>query len=236
MQDSLVLAEYEKELKAFDDDYLKGDPSRGKFVAGKVVNIHRKKLFLTLGKEVLSFDGKSVHTVVNSLNEGVDHNNKEDFVAAMNSLRVGSYSRGAETVKGGVDTKILGRFGDTITIEDTDCGSTMGVDHLVTNDNLVSFVGGYLLEKGKPKLINDVSDLGAYLGKTIKMRSPARCWMPSSDEKLCRVCSGENLFKYKDGMGIPMKEIGGIILNTSMKAMHGKVLSTAFVDINIHAS
>lgn len=236
LEDPLVLADFEKELKKFDDEFLKGDPTRGKFVAGKVVDIHRKKLFLTLGKEVLSFDGKPARTVVKSLDETISHEDSDDFVAAMNSLRVGSYSRGAETVNGGVASKILGRFGDNISILDTDCGSTMGVEELIHKDNVKLLVGSYLLNGNKPKLVNDLTEASSYLGTVVKMRSPARCWMPSNEEKYCRVCFGENMFRYKDGMAIPLKEIGGIILNTSMKAMHGKVLSTAYVDINLHAS
>jgi hypothetical protein len=44
------------------------------------------------------------------------------------------------------------------------------------------------------------------------------------------------MYRYKDGMALPLKEIAGILLNTSMKAMHGKVLSLAKVDIYRHAS
>jgi hypothetical protein len=50
------------------------------------------------------------------------------------------------------------------------------------------------------------------------------------------VCAGERLFRFKDGLAIAVMEISSIILAASMAAMHGKVLSTARIDLKRHFS
>ena len=51
LKDPVYLAEFEDRLKAFDTEYLKGDPTLGKLVSGKIKNNGRRKLFLSSGAE-----------------------------------------------------------------------------------------------------------------------------------------------------------------------------------------
>jgi hypothetical protein len=61
------LSKFEGELKAFDDAYMADDPSNNKFVKGKIKNIARKKLFLTLGQGLSFNEGGVQNPIVGSL-------------------------------------------------------------------------------------------------------------------------------------------------------------------------
>lgn len=236
LQDPIVLAEYEAKLKQFDADYMAGDPSfgKGKLVSGKVQNMGRKKLHLTLGQEALRFDdSKAEPTIPTSLREGwPDPNqNPEQYVAIINSMRIGSFARGAETVKGGVDAKTLSRI--SYQIVDNDCGVPYGITRYYTSTTAKQLEDCYIVApKGSVLVTKDM--VASFVGKEVTTRSPGFCRQPG--DYICRVCAGERLFKFKDGMTIPMMEVSSIILGASMAAMHGKVLSVAEIDIERHIS
>ena len=234
LDDPLTLAGYEAKLKDFDKDYMKDDPSYGKFTSGKTMSMHRKKMFLVVGAEQLKFDdSKKSKAVTNSLREGWP-TDPEQFVAMLNSARIGSYARGAETVKGGVSAKILVRACNNYSVSDNDCGSKLGITRLYDEEFINRLVDVYVLQKdGKPVLVTEETK-GQYLGKVLTTRSPFFC--KEKGEVICKVCAGERLFRFKDGLAIAVVEISSIILAASMAAMHGKVLSTARIDLKRHFS
>ena len=234
LDDPLTLADYESKLKDFDKEYMKDDPSYGKFTSGKTMSMHRKKMFLIVGAEQLKFDdSKKSKAITNSLREGWS-TDPDQFVAMLNSARIGSYARGAETVKGGVSAKILVRAGNNYHVSDNDCGSKLGITRLYDDEFINRLVDVYVLQKdGKPVLVTQESK-GEYLGKVVTTRSPFFC--KEKGEVICKVCAGERLFRFKDGLAIALTEISSIILAASMAAMHGKVLSTARIDLKRHFS
>jgi hypothetical protein len=229
LHDPVVLSKFEAELLAFDDAFLKDDPAYGKFLSGKVKNVARKKMFLSLGAEKGFTNSLTVVPVLNSLEEGWS-SDPVQYTAMMNGLRIGSYSRGSETAKGGMSAKLLLRATNEYIIKDTDCGSKLGIRRLFTQTNALKLVGRYVIVQNVPKLIESLTDTTNYLNKHIIVRSPMYCSLTGS--VICRVCAGENLFKFPQGLTIPLTEISSIILSTSLAAMHGTVLSTARLDIN----
>lgn len=236
LQDPVILAEYEAKLKAFDADYMAGDPSfgKGKLVSGKVQNMARKKLHLTLGQESLRFDdSKAEPTIPTSLNQGwPDPNtNPEQYVAIINSMRIGSFARGAETVKGGVSAKVLSRI--EYQVKDEDCKVPYGVTRYYDETNIKFLIDSNAITPKGVVLVTDENKKD-FIGKQVEVRSPAYC--RTQGDYLCRVCAGERLFKFKDGMTIPMMEMSSIILAASMSAMHGKILSVATIDLERHFS
>ena len=227
LTDPVELAKFEKELADYDDAYLKDDPAYGKFIKGKIKDVARKKMFLSIGADKNFKSGLRVTPILNSLEEGWP-TDRESITNLMNATRAGSYSRGSETVKGGVSAKIMLRAANNFIIEDTDCGSTLGIHRVFSNDKISMLVGRSVIDKQSIYIEN--KDIAAnYLNRPIVVRSPMYCKLQG--DTLCKVCAGDKLAQYPTGLTIPVTEISSIILAASMAAMHAQVLSTAKLDV-----
>lgn len=226
VKDRSKVVEFETALKNYDTEWLKGDPSFGKLISGKVKDGARTKMFLTYGAEV-AFDKKSGKTdlVTNSLLEGYPKD-RELLTNMFNTSRSGSYDRGKNTQKGGSAAKDILRATSSITITDRDCGDDVGKIKIVTEENYSTLSDRYIINKGKPELITDPK---AYIGKVITIRSPMTCKEKGSS--LCQICLGNSLKDYKTGISILVTDVSSILLATSMAAMHFKELKT--IDFNI---
>lgn len=232
LTDPIELAKFEGELKAFDEAYMSDDPTNGKFVKGKIKNIARKKLFLTLGQG-LSFDEGGVKKpIIQSLNEGWS-TDPDDLTAMVNDTRMASFYRGSETVKGGVSAKTLLRAANNFVIKEGDCGSKLGIKRIYDTKNIHQIVGKTVLIPGA-KLIKTKEEAGAYLGKVLAVRSPMYCKLKG--DAICTTCAGEKLSTLPTGLSIPLTEISAIIMSSSMKRMHGVILSTAKISLDNHFS
>ena len=224
LNDPVELANFEKELAQFDDAYLKDDPSYGAFTAGKVKNIARKKMFLSLGAEGGFEDTMEVLPVLNSLEEGWP-TEPQQFTAMMNASRAGSFSRGAETVKGGVSAKVMLRAAGNMKIVDTDCGTTFGIHRTFNPSNAQQLVGREVRIKQSWVLVNNQEEAEHLMGTPLVVRSPMYCKLDG--DNLCSHCAGQRLAENKNGVSIALTEISSTIMTSLLKAMHGKVLSTA---------
>jgi len=224
LRDPVTLAKFEAELLAFDDEFLKDDPANGTFVAGKIKHTARKKMFLAMGSEQ-NFTGSQIAVpVTNSLKEGWP-TDPERFTAAMNGLRIGSFSRGAETVKGGVSAKYLLRAANNFKIVDTDCGSTLGIRRSYKEDNYETLVGRYVIQGTKSVLVENKEQAGNYLGQRLAVRSPMYCKLQG--DTICKICAGVKFAQFPTGLTIPLTEISAIILTASLKMMHVSNTTTA---------
>ncbi len=229
LNDPTVFAEYEAKLKAFDQEWLKDDPAYGTFLAGKITNISRKKMFLAIGIPERLDTKNPIVPVTETLEEG-QPTEPEKYVAVMNGARFGSFSRGSETVNGGVVSKAVQRVGGTYSVDMDDCKTKLGITKIYTKDTIASLVGRYVIQKTELVLVEKIEQAQNYLGKPITVRSPAYCQAGPGD-RLCKVCAGKALSQNEHGLVIPLTEVSHLILNQSLKAMHGKNLSTAEVDL-----
>lgn len=225
-QNRLRVLEFKEELKNYDKEWLKDDPSYGKLTSGKIVNNARVKMYLTFGDEV-GFDntGKTFQFVENSLMEGYPKD-KEKLAAMYNSSRSGSYDRGKETQKGGIAAKQILRSTSSLNIVDGDCGSKKGKVYIVTNELLESIKGRYIISGNKVELIEDPSK---YLGKNIVMRSPMYCL--SKGGTFCSVCMGKVMSNYKSGLSLATLNVSSKILGSSLKRMHDTQVKTVNIDM-----
>jgi len=230
LTDPIELSKYEQELLDFDREFLKDDPAYGTFLKGKILHTARKKMYLSVGADKGFTDSLDVVPVTNSLEEGWP-TDPVQFTAMMNSLRSGSYSRGSETVKGGVSAKVLLRAANNYTIVDTDCGSLLGITRTFHTPTIHKLIGRYVLAK-TPVLVSSIEEAQQYLDSKIIVRSPMYCRLEGPN--LCRICAGEKLFKFPTGITIPLTEISSIILATSLSAMHSNTLSISTLDIHKH--
>ncbi len=231
LHDPVELSKFEQELLDFDKEFLKDDPAFGNFLSGKILHTARKKMYLSIGSDPDFKNSLEVTPVESSLQDGWPTDPTE-FTAMINSSRIGSYSRGAETVKGGVSAKILLRAGNNYIIEDTDCQSKLGITRVFDEKTIDKLVGRYQVTPKGPVLIETQEQAKGLLNNKILLRSPMYCRLDGS--RICRVCAGEKLFKFPTGITIPLTEISSIILTTSLKAMHVNTLTTAPLDLNKH--
>lgn len=228
LDDPLVVAKIENELIAMDKDWVRGNPAMTYYDAmgSKSFNIHRKKMFIALGG-VEKFDekGQGYVFLVNALSEGWD---PADFTNMVNELRKGSYSRGVDTMLGGALAKSMQRIFQNLNITAEDCGTTRGIEIMLTTDNVDMFVGRTVLQ-GDRKIKLDKVNSKSFIGRTVKMRSPMMCQV--KDGGLCYVCSGD-IFRQLDQKGISMEAtaVAYTFQTQAMKAMHGTVIETEKVD------
>ena len=225
-KDRVKVLEFKEELKNFDKEWLKDDPSYGKLTSGKITDNTRVKMYLTFGDES-GFDSSKgeFEFIENSLLENYPKDSKK-LTAMYNTARSGSYERGKETQKGGVAAKEILRSTSGLTIKGEDCGSKKGMTYNVTKDIAESFRGRYLLQNGKPVLIDNPEK---YIGKTIQVRSPMYCL--NTNDSYCSTCVGKVLSMQKDGLSMAVLNISEVITTTNMKKMHDTQLK--LVDIKL---
>lgn len=228
LNDPVKLSQYEKELSDYDEQFIKDDPTNGIVLSGKVKSNSRRKMFLSMGSDAGFTDSLESLPVINSLEDGWPTDPKL-FAAMMNGSRAGSYSRGAETQKGGVSAKILLRATSNYVILDKDCGTPLGIPRQFEKNNINQLVGRFVKNNQEWKLVENITEAANFVGKPIIVRSPAYCH--SEGDTICKVCAGMKLFENPNGLSTPITEVSAIILATAMKAMHGKVLSTARLNI-----
>ena len=227
VRDRTKVLEFKEQLKERDKEWLKDDPSNGKLIGGKIKNNARVKMYLTFGDEV-GFDKESgkMTFVPNSLSEQYP-TDPEQITAMINSAIAGSYDRGKETQKGGVTAKELLRSTSSYSISDGDCGSTTGLNILVTKVNAKSLNGRYMVVNNKIERIEKGEDL---IGKNIILRSPMYC--ANKDSSFCSKCCGDSLSLQKTGISLVVLDISQTILTISLKSMHVNSGSLLTVDMN----
>ncbi len=231
LTDPVELAKFKQELASFDAEFLKNDPAYKSFFAsgGNLKNNGRMRMYLTMGMDEGFDESPTIVPLVNSLEDGWS-TKPEEYVAMMNGIRSGSFSRGSETVKGGVAAKVLLRAANNFTIKDSDCGSKLGIKRTYTKDNSGTLVGRYVISNGKSILVEDKQQATSYIDKEVTTRSPAFC--KEKGDTICKVCAGNNLASYPTGISIPLTEISAIILVASLKRMHSSELKLGKLDIN----
>lgn len=227
MEDELITVRYINELKEFDNSYMKDDPTDGILVSGKVKDNSRAKMFLTFGLESgFKCIGEEIDFVDESLTEGFPKDEKK-LAAIFNSNRAGSFSRGAETVNGGVLAKIMTRATNNMTIIQDDCKSTKYKKIYVDKDVASVLENRYIKTTQGEILIEDPSK---YIGKTIEIRSPMYC--DYHGKSICSVCAGKQVGTFENAPLILAIGQAGTILNTSMKKMHDNQKKLHKIDIN----
>lgn len=206
-----VAAYIEGELSKSDKAYLEGDKSQG-FLSDKLINTVRKKMNYVGGVNDNLKDPSKVAFIKSSLVEGWD---AEDIPAMVNSLRSGSYSRGAMTAVGGVFTKLLQRAFQNAKIGSEDCGTNIGLPLMLEKHDIDEYMGRYDAKTGK--LLNLTP------GTFVYMRDPATCQEP--DGNVCQKCLGDRVGKSKASLGSLTITFSGGILDLYLSAFHAKSIS-----------
>ena len=225
LHDPAVIAQIDKKLVAYYSEFLKGDPGE-KFIGdGKLKNVVQKKLYAMHGGEVGLSEGVNVDLIENSLSQGWQ---PEKFPIMLNTQRAGSFSRGAQTMLGGESVKWLLRASSNISVTVEDCGARIGRVMTVMPSNVKKLVGFSIVTKDGFDPVTNEEEAGAYLGKTLMVRSPMYCKLPKTD--YCSVCVGRNLAQNPTALSMAVTEYGSRFMLIAMSAMHGKALTLAKMD------
>ena len=218
--DPIHTAELEKKLKEFDDKWLEGDISNNKLMVKKT-KLARKKMYLNVGM-ANAFHGKQAG-VSNSLMEGWG-TDEETLSTIFNDARSGSYYRGVETQDGGSSAKFTLRASSDINIVNTDCGSTIGMSKIITDND----IGRYLIVNKKPLLLTR-ENIGTYKNKEHAIRTALYCKL---EKDFCSKCVGDNLKDYEKGVSLLSIDVSGSILKLSLAKFHSSALELTDVKVN----
>jgi hypothetical protein len=225
--DLAVLAKIADELGKFDDEYLKGDKCEKFLASKKSRRVVRAKKFLMVGADT-GFEENAVKGVPikNSLYEGWDITH---FAAMNDTLRAGSFNRGAQTALGGVSVKWLLRAASNLTITVDDCGSTSGSLLPIYPHTHALLIGMTLIDdQGNTIKVQSEEESGQYIGKVVRQRSATHCKLGFTD--YCKTCLGDRLSINPNGLPLAVSGYGSGFMGMFMAAMHGKQLATARLD------
>lgn len=229
LTDPTVIADMDKKLIAFDEKYREGDEGND-FLLGdkKAIQIVRKKKFLQLGGEQgVGSNASQMKYLGHSLDEG---HTLESFPDVNNTMRMGSYARGAETMLGGVEVKKMFRLAGSTNVISKDCGSTLGMPRPINDKNKADYVGYHLVnDKGVTVPIESEDQLTPFVGQYARFRSPAYCKAGKTDK--CSICIGPILSATPHALPAAVSNYGSTFMGLSMSQNHGKVLAVQELDL-----
>lgn len=122
------------------------------------------------------------------------------------------------TREGGYEAKKLAAAFQGIVFDKkgSDCGTKLTVDLLVTDFNKKLITDRYIMENGKAVLLTS-SNIGDYVGKIVKLRSPMYC----KNRKYCSKCTGELYHKLGiENVGLISNVIGTSMTTLALKSFH----------------
>lgn len=222
LDDPTALAEIDTALAKLDKEFIEGDITEAFYKSGKAHNVTRKRMYSVFGGEQDLEDPSKMNLVTNSLEEEWD---VTQMPAMVNSLRMGSYKRGAETALGGADFKDLSRMFQNIKISEKDCGSKVGKHVLFTEESHSRLVGRVDM-KGKEVTPEFAK---ANIGKRVLLRSPQGC--KTKGTHFCETCVGKSVAINPSSVGMLAANLGASFMGIMMSAMHGRALK--LVEVNL---
>lgn len=226
LNDPAIAAQALKELREFDDVFLKGDGADRFLISGNSRDIVRNKTMLMYGIEGSFSDDIDPVFIKRALAEGVELEHLDRY---MNNIREGSFDRGSQTQLGGAAAKDIFDLTEGITIEIDDCGDTVGHSITYTEKESSNYIGHYILVGGKPTLINN-DNAKSFAGKPVILRSPAHC--KAGNNQYCKTCVGTNLSKNENGVPNAVAGWANQMMYIFMKSMKGVKLATSEIDNN----
>jgi hypothetical protein len=221
LEDPVVVSKIEQTLISEYKKHLEGDRSLGFYGSNpnKYFNNALKKSYVIFGAEPRVDDPTKVILTTPSLVEGWG---VKDLPNLANSLRMGSYHRGASTALGGEAAKFSSRVFQNTRIAEEDCKSQVGTPFRINNYNKDAFVGRSYLQNGKTIEVTPETKLE--IGKVYYFRSPQTCKVEGGN--FCGVCMGRLVAESGIGLGPQASSVGSVFLSVALSAFHSAVVTT----------
>lgn len=228
LHDPATISIIKGELSKMDREWVKGDDSEDYLIGKKNFDIVRMKTLLMHGEESAFGDGTSVTLIPTSLDEGLNLKNLPDYA---NSLREGSFNRGAQTALGGEAVQYLIRVFQNHSITEEDCGSILGIRRRIAANKADRYVGFYIIEQGKTVALTK-ENISRYVNKVVLLRSPQRC--RTAGAGYCARCMGDMNARFPNSLGGQASDMGSMMLYIFMGKAHGTALKTTRFDPTRH--
>jgi hypothetical protein len=239
-------------FEKYKEDIKKGDPNVADLIENQLLSLAKKILkekgseaydFFESGefnfknnyKKTSVFAGalenpytKKLEILKSNYVEGIS---KDEFHHFANLTIIGGYSRNVETQKGGYETKKINNAVQGIMLDEagSDCGTTQYLNVSIPVKMKSMFLHRYILDAGKLTLL-DENNIGRFIGKDIKMRSPMFC---KSEDKICSKCAGELFYKLNmKNAGLLSTTMSGNLMNMSMKKFHNTSVVFSKIDVD----
>lgn len=225
LNDPAEVAKLEKILQNMDREWLKDDPSMDFYLKGKYFATARKRQYYSFGAEAPFSDGSVTEYIDRPLSKGLDVSKLPTMI---NTIREGSYNRGAMTELGGAATKAVYRAMSTAEIGSDDCGDTVGFPVLLDGKAKHYWLGCYILESGKTVEITP-ENFEQYRDRWVRMRSPMTC--KESKPNFCKCCLGKPNTEIGNGLAAASSTVTGRLLYVFMSAFHSVELKTVKVPV-----
>lgn len=233
LNNPVELANVEQRLTKMDRESHKGTDAEGFYIGkDKAYDITRKKTMIFFGAEAgFETDTTQINPVFKPLDEGLDLDALPNLI---DNARSGSYNRGKMTALGGESVKYFYRIFQNSKIIMLDCGTSIGINWMVTKDNFKKFVGLYealpvgtpsatVLEKTTGTITLDYAQ--SKVGSYMHVRSPMGC--QAEAPSFCHHCSGDAMAANPTSLHTSIADVGSSFMLCFMKAMHGKALRTS---------
>lgn len=223
LSDPVVQAKIQNELvDSYVKNQLKGDPAEGLIHSKKSINTAIKRMFLIHGPENGFETGGGGEFITTALIEKTDPSKRPVMI---NSLRAGSYYRGALTALAGEDVDLMGRIFQNVLIQEEFCGTEHGLDQIVEKRHLHR----YILENGE-RVHLTTENIDSYIGKIVEMLSPNYCLKSQGD--ICAFCVGSKIAKYATSVGSMVAEVPSTMMGAMMGSAHAKELKVTPIDMS----
>ena len=226
LNDPATVAKIDAALIALDKEWIEGDPDKGFYYKSKSFNITRKKMHGMYGAE-FNFSGDGgIELIRKSLREGLEI---DKIPAMVNTLRDGSYSRGADTALGGVAVQFFQRVFQNAKISQRDCGATLGLPVTIDDQNAGWLGDRFFLDGNTPKAFTPEL-IKSMHGKSVMVRSPAFCKADVTD--FCEICMGTSVSQTPTALSAHAGAVGSMFMGIFMKRMHGRTLTLVNLDVD----
>jgi hypothetical protein len=178
--DVYVVGNIEKQLMALAKEELSANPSMKIYSSGAKGKFENNYKNSSIMRGAVRRNGNGKFQVSTSnLVEGIG---KEEYPMYADQTVAASFGRAVGTREGGYEAKKLSGAFQTVTLGEpgSDCFSNCFSTVDITQANRGKFAYRWV-QSGKDLVLLDSQNLSAYVGKTVKMRSPMFC----RSEKLC---------------------------------------------------
>lgn len=220
LHDPAKIAMIAKELERLDREWCAGDPDAGFYQSDKSFGVIRMKMFGLFGAEQ-NFRQGGYTFIEQPLDEGW---NLEQLPAMIDSLRDGSYNRGAQTALGGYEVKTILRTMSGSVISEEDCNALVGLTTNVTQRNVAELLGHTVILPKGDQIKVSAENFQSLVGKTVELRTPGFC--KTANNNFCQTCFGDFIADKKQALGVVASELGSRLLILFLKSMHGSALKT----------